>query len=179
MLAVSSTWNTFPPFLLRTLNLNVLQHGSHYTAVVCSPSHKVGFQGQELCHIHYRIQRFGIMSGNQQVSINGEITVKILSVHNESNFWKPFWLEWAGIPKKMVPPPGRESKMLSKEGEVVGTAYVRAQFNLAVTFRGLETQIAAHTSTAQVHCGKYKCPRDQCLTSRLLAQAAVTEGINS
>lgn len=54
----------------------------------------------------------------------------------------------AGIPKRMVPPPGKESKMLSKEGE--SNRYVhlmsRAQISFPVIFRKLATQTAAHIS---------------------------------
>ena len=49
--------------------------------------------------------------------------------------------------------------MLSKEGEVVGTPVSGAQICLAVFFRGLATQTAAHPSTVQVYCGEYKYPQ--------------------
>ena len=39
---------------------------------------------------------FSIISGNQQVSVNGEVMVKIIPIHNKINFWNSFWLEFQG-----------------------------------------------------------------------------------
>lgn len=64
------------------------------------------------------------------MSVNGEETVKIIPIHDNINFWKSLWLELAGIPRRILPPPGRESKMLSKL-EVVGTLHVRGTESLA------------------------------------------------
>ena len=64
------------------------------------------------------------------MSVNGEAMVKIIPIHNKINFWNSFWLELAGIPRRIVPPPGGESKMLSKVG-LVGTPMSGAKISLS------------------------------------------------
>ena len=89
------------------------------------------------------------------MSVNSEVMVNIIPIYNKINFWKSFWLELAGIPRRIVPPPGRESKMLSKL-EVAGIPHVRGTDEPCVRFKGLATQAAAHISTVLVHCGEHK-----------------------
>ena len=83
------------------------------------------------------------------MSVNGEAMVKIIPIHNKINFWNSFWLELAGIPRRIVPPPGGESKMLSKVG-LVGTPMSGAQMSLAFVLKGPATQSAAHAQFSSV-----------------------------
>lgn len=97
----------FSLFLIRKCSLKVLQQASHCAAVIDLPQPQSGlFKVKKLCHIHYCIQGFSTMSGNQQISINGEVIVKIIPVilratsENHSGWKSREWCHLlAGKPK--------------------------------------------------------------------------------